>query len=271
MRLLYSYSEKGIGKYNEDVYGIFGSYVWIIDGATDLFHVNMIAEDQDVYRVMNMLNREIELNITDEWGLEEIIYNAVNATKVALYKNGYILDRYEEWELPTFTIALYKFNEFNLDYYILGDCSLMLINRGLKIITDNRMINFVRRNREEVKKLMCNEGFYKEKMENIYKKTRMLANKENGYWIGSISGIGLKHGIIGRIEYEMNDKILMFSDGFKEYFDLFGTDEVDNSIDKKKLKEMISKLRNYEISEKNIDNKLRNKKSDDLTVILVEV
>ena len=52
--VIYSNSVKGEKRYNQDIHGINGDIVWVIDGATNLFE-SRYTED-DVYFAMSILN-----------------------------------------------------------------------------------------------------------------------------------------------------------------------------------------------------------------------
>jgi len=51
----------------------------------------------------------------------------------------------------------------------------------------------------------------------ILQKIRGLANKEKGYWIGSLDDSSIEHALYGNLEVT-GDKIVLMSDGFYDYY-----------------------------------------------------
>lgn len=98
-----------------------------------------------------------------------------------------------------------------MEYLILGDCFLLINN---KVLTDDRVTSFFDNAVQQIEQKMI-EG-KKINRKEIFREIRKLSNQKNGYWIGSIDGIGIENAIIDMIPLSKNTVIKLMSDGFYE-------------------------------------------------------
>lgn len=198
MKVKFNVSKLGKSKKtNEDICGHNNNYAWVIDGATPLFPETIKVSDY-----VSALSRELSILTTHPCmkSLEEILKQAVSNVR-CLYPA-----HCEEYESPHFAIAFIKADKSAVDYYLLGDCKLMLSNGGTTTYEDVRIKPFAEKNR-------------KVKTKQQYQDTRKLANTPDGYPIGSYSGRGLSNGYTGSIAINKRAEIMLYSDGFDTYED----------------------------------------------------
>lgn len=274
MKKIFSLSKKGTGKDNEDVVGAYHNISWVIDGATPLFQNNYFSCENDVVWVVEQLNKWLPYFIQDEYSLEEILIHTIHQVKKEAFRINNTINDVNEYELPTFTIVMVRVIDQQLEYYLLGDCGILLKTNGtIQYITDNRIAEFSERNKKSIQKLQTvkNSQEKDQLMLNALQETRKMLNKEEGYWIGSIDGKGIEHGLSGKRLLEKNARILCFSDGYSRLFELYQLIDIkDFSFDVEYVIETIQQVRRTETEDCEGILYPRAKQSDDLSVILIE-
>ena len=268
MNLLYSYCEKGKGEFNEDVMLYKSKIACVIDGATDVFFDKHKELENIVYVYVNNLIKKIESCFTDKKSLKEILKEAISLSTKSIGKK-YNLNSYKEYELPTFSIACIKENKGDYEYLVLGDCFIAIkIDDNVKFIEDNRISHFSKLNRENIKKEALDPRIDASAID-IYRQTRKKANSKNGYPIGSVSAIGIKDALYGKIPKKENLKILLFSDGFIDYFKEKKINYED-AFDKDCLEGFVEDSLSYYLDNDSYIENLRPKQLDDRTILLLE-
>jgi len=267
MKILFQYCAKGDGKRNEDVIGQRGEYIWVIDGATDVFKSSHIKAEAEVYWYVHKLNSLLTELVPFEYSPYDLISKAVDMLYGEICKKNTIIDSVDEFELPTFAIALLKASNNTAEYYILGDCYVSYIHNGkYNTITDNRIEEFVYYNRTQLRRKGLDPRKDPEANE-IYKETRKKANTEKGYYIGSVRGTGLKHGLRGTIALSQDEKIALFSDGFYDYFSN-NPIEAFSLFNENDYESFIKRMDEYLQDESNFVKDLRPKQVDDRSLII---
>lgn len=267
MEVLSSYSERGDGPDNEDAYGYRDNIFWVIDGATDLYHLNLFGCDDDVARYVRQLNQCIYDNANGKDRLADILRKSVSDTNKLLSLKT---EDYEIYKLPSFAVLLARMTGSKCEYYILGDCVLLVRNKGEIIkLTDSRLLVFTEKNRSGIEALKKSGKLTYENKIELLRDTRKYMNTENGYWIGSVDCAGIDNAIQGEIDIDPETMCLGCSDGLMEAFDLFGISAIDGSIfDAEKLKHIVNALRKCQQDDAR-NSVARVRKKDDLTYILV--
>lgn len=267
MNILGAFSERGDGMDNEDIYGYRDNVFWVIDGATDLFHLNLFDCDDDVAYYVRCLSKTIFNNISAIESLKSIVIKAINDANNICNIN---VSETEAYKFPSFAIVVARINESKLEYFVLGDCTLLLnTNNGIVEITDKRLLEFSKRNRAGIERLLSSDAFDHVTEIEIYRETRFLMNKKNGYWIGSVDLCGIDHAIEGVLKIDEDTKIIGCTDGFMEAFNLFDIANIDKNIFDAFALEKISKELRKRQNEDQERNKARVRTKDDLTYILV--
>lgn len=245
MKKLLSQSIEGTNHDNEDIYKVYKNYVWVMDGATDLFDTPS-KYGFSVSQVMQTLNQVLPNECKDYRGLKDILASAISQVQ-ATYLSSDLT--YDYSELPTFAFMFGRFVGDLFEYIYLGDC--YLICSQVDIITDSSFASFVQANREEIAHLKTLRDIDLEfEVKEVYKRTRHLANKPQGYRIGSLDPECAYLSHQGYFPYK-GQELMFMSDGFYNMFSVFGS-----------VSRTLSELRNL-----HLDGSV---KLDDATVVVVK-
>lgn len=217
MKKLLSQSIEGTNHDNEDIYKVYKNYVWVLDGATDLFDTPS-KYGFSVSQVMQTLNQVLPNECKDYRGLKDILASAISQVQ-ATYLSSDLT--YDYSELPTFAFMFGRFVGDLFEYIYLGDC--YLICSQVDIITDSSFASFVQANREEIAHLKTLRDIDLEfEVKEVYKRTRHLANKPQGYRIGSLDPECAYLSHQGYFPYK-GQELMFMSDGFYNMFSVFGS------------------------------------------------
>lgn len=212
---LMSQSIEGTNHDNEDIYNVYKNYVWVMDGATDLFDTPS-RHGFSVSQVMQTLNEVLPKECKDYRGLKDILASAISQVRDTYLTSN---SDYNYSELPTFAFMFGRFIGDIFEYIYLGDCYLICSQLG--IITDSSFAPFVQVNREEISQLKTlqvpNLDF---EIQEVYKRTRHLANKPSGYPIGSLDPECAYLSNQGYFPYS-GQELMFMTDGFYNMFSTF--------------------------------------------------
>lgn len=245
MKKILSQSIEGTNHDNEDIYNIYKNYVWVMDGATDLFDTPS-KYGFSVSQVMQTLNQVLPKECKDYRGLKDILASAISQVQ-ATYLSSDLTYNYSE--LPTFAFMFGRFIGDIFEYIYLGDCYLVVSQ--VDLITDNSFAPFVQANREEIAHLKTLSDIDLEfEVKEVYKRTRHLANPSGGYRIGSLDPESAYLSHQGYFPYQ-GQELMFMSDGFYNMFSTFGS-----------VSETLS-----ELQKSHLDGSV---KLDDATVVVVK-
>lgn len=268
MEVLFKYCEKGSGDFNEDALLVTPKFACVIDGATDVFFDRHPQLKGIVYKYVFELINSLKNACKDEKSLKDIVKESINEI-YPFFNDKFGLDLYEEYELPTFSIACVKENKDNYEYLVLGDCFLLFKrDEQIWLIEDERVKFFSRNNREEMKRLKLDPRS-DEKSIKIYQSTRMKANSKLGYPIGSVKGTGIDDSLYGIVAKKSVNRILLFSDGFIDYFTNANV-EYEQLFDETHLKYIVDKAYDFYNDNESYMEQLRPKQFDDRTIVLLK-
>ena len=271
--LEYSVCQQGSAQYNEDRIGRTEHCAWVIDGATDLFRLDLTGPNTDVSFTADALSRVLAADAEHFQSLAELLKQAVAAVRRRFPEEGRCLDRYPEYMQPHFAMALCREEAGSLHCLVLGDCCLALEHAGSRTwLTDRRLDLFNRRNREGLKQLRSRDQDSSSHELAVYQETRKYANAPDGYWIGSLSGTGLPHAVQETLPLADGDRILLCSDGFTEYFHLPGALSREQlPLDKASVESAFDRINRTFDQDAGRNVVLREKKKDDKSVLLFQV
>lgn len=212
-----AHSIEGTNHDNEDIFGVYKNYLWVMDGATDLFDTPT-KHGFSVSQVMQTLNQVLPKECKDYSGLKDILASAISQVRDAYLTSE--LD-YDYSELPTFAFMFGRFIGDLFEYIYLGDC--YLICNQVDIITDSSFAPFVQANREEISQLKTLQVPNLEvEVKEVYKRTRHLANHPQGYRIGSLDPDCAYLSNQGYFPYS-GQELMFMTDGFYNMFSVFGS------------------------------------------------
>lgn len=240
MQIVSSTNLQGIGKYNNDIINQVGNMCYVIDGASALFNDNLFFNTSDLYEYMQLLKENINDN-------DLIINNFKNAI-IDSTKRLDGIDKHNEYELPTYTIAALKEYVDYIEMYLLCDCLISILYKDgtIENIEDKRFDKIKYECREKIKEidkldLDTNEKFKLKRP--IWREYRKLANRENGYLVGSVRENSIDCGYIKKINKDKIDKILICTDGL---YNQYGIPNDVNYFDKNWLQKKIQENKNHD-------------------------
>ncbi|MBQ8659924.1 MAG: hypothetical protein IJ475_03720 [Bacilli bacterium] len=254
MKVLSSGCFKGSRAYNDDIIGILNNMWYVCDGSTALFNNNKFSDTSDLSEYMQMLNKEIK----NDGDISLSIKNAI----VRVNEQLPALDEYQEYELPTYTVAGICEQDDKLLTYILCDCLIsILFKDGSVLNLEDRRIDPSKIECIEGKKsIMALDGISDDVRKDLLLKNeqtiRMGVNKNGGYPVGSTKPESLDQGYNNAFYKKDIDRVLICSDG---YYDGLGSVPSDkNDFEKDVVEERVQKI-------------LAHEKRDDMSYILLEV
>lgn len=270
--------EKGSGNYNEDVVGICKKGAWVLDGATGLNNKNLISEESDAKWYVSWWNKYLRENLKENRSLKEIVLKGLeNIRREYLLKlNGLEI---QKLDTPSASVIIIKFHENKLEYFLLGDCTLIFkdLNKNL-LIKDERVCKFD----DEIYRKMYNLN----KIENLTidekKKillpfiieNRLKKNSEEGYWILEFNKEAVEKAVHGFIDIENEAKIIMSSDGFScawDRYNIFNKNEIIEIGQYKGIEYIKNETRKLEDKDKKGLVFPRFKKSDDSSCVYLHI
>lgn len=225
MKVKYSVSIKGTAIENEDALGYYKDYFWIIDGATDLFDSKSLI-GYSVSEVVNLISETLPNHCDNSKTLQENFQSTleevcqmIGTDKLALHPS---------YKLPSFAFIYGRFTKDGLEYILLGDCVLFVNSEE---ITDHRVDEFFEKGKEKIE--LSLKGHPDLDKKDILRDIRILLNQPNGYWIGSLDGLGLEQALYDKIELESSEIILM-TDGFYDFYSQQKLKEIEELIELRK-------------------------------------
>ncbi len=254
MKVLSSGTYKGVRSYNADIIGLLDDMYYVCDGSTAVFDDNKFFDTGDLLEYMRLLNK----NIKNESDIKSDLKKAIRLS------NQYLvgMEKYHEYELPTYTIAVVKDLGVMIEYYILCDTLISILYKDghVENIQDRRIDSVKDVCRAKRREILANTNLSEdERMKLLLENeqvTRMKANAEDGFPVGSTKEDSIDLGFIGIIDKSKVDRILICSDGYYDSEDV-----------------MPSTVEDFELSyvENRVQEILSHDKRDDMTYILLEV
>ena len=200
-------------------------------------------------------------------------------------KESYITyDEYEnldEVDYPCAAIALVRFNSKELEYYVMGDCTLIYKEKDDNAveIVDKRIIeleekildSMVKVSREKEVSILEARKY----CDNEVLDVRKMKNRINGYWILELNEEAIDNGLYGKIYISKEVSISLTSDGFSQYYDTFnlakGYSDFIDIVKETNIDDLYNNLYLSQEEDSQCNNYPRLKKRDDSSIIYFEV
>lgn len=265
---------------NEDVFNIVENAAWVIDGATGLTNKRITDFKSDAQWYASRWNSYLTENINSNSDINEIIKEGITFIKKE-YEGFKGFDKLSELDYPCAAIALIRIKNNKIEYYVLGDSSLVykcdggntseIYDKHLEELEVSILNKIKAVKREKNINMLEAKAYCLEEIKN----TRMLKNTNEGYWILELDEQAADHAICGSIDAQNNIKVFMTSDGFSQYYDTINIAEnCEEFLDLAEANDMntlCEKLR-LEQDKDSLCNKYpRLKKSDDATLVYLEI
>ncbi|WFD10246.1 hypothetical protein [Tepidibacter hydrothermalis] len=269
----------GSSMINEDVANINKHGAWILDGATGLNGKNLIDKDSDAKWYVKQWDEYVNKNFhRTDIDLKRIVKEGINVVKDKYYKR--VKDKcVKSLDLPSSSIVLTRWIKDTLEYFILGDCTLIIENNNkLNVIKDDSVTRLDNKVFQAMDEIMRKEGKTlseaKKEVNNLIVRNRLLKNTNEGYWILGFDTEAVDRGLYGKIPFSSDTKLLMASDGFSAITDRYNYIDMENLIHEaqnKGLDNLCRKLRQIEEEDSSGDKYPRFKKNDDASAIYIEL
>lgn len=203
------------GDANEDAIHMTQKFLVVIDGATDLTSsetYNGFASNAQwfSYKVKKYLSEHLQAETEP---IMNILHDAV-CTICPIQHNIN----------PTASIAVVRLVNDHLEYFLLGDCTIVLkrVSGGYTIISDDTLTKFDNsvldkmisiHNAQKIT-IKCARNFVGQDLQ----KNRAKANTQGGYWVLDTEGTAIQHGKSGFISADDVSEVLVMSDGFSAVY-----------------------------------------------------
>lgn len=228
-------------KENEDCVYLCDDFGFVMDGATGLLKENITNCVSDAKWYVEEFKNFLIKNLKTKKNLKEIMKDGIR----------YVSNTYNNIEgatsvksKPSSGIALFRKNENNIEYFILGDCQLIIKDKK-NIITKLQLNDLPKLDNINIGRMV---KIAKEKNINVIDarplindylvETRLTQNTNNGYWILSDDINAVDHALHGTLNLKDIKQIIGLTDGFSqlyEVFKVFTYEELVNLINNKKI------------------------------------
>lgn len=267
-------------KPNEDKITIIDGAAWVLDGATGITGKKITEKETDALWYVEKINNYLINNINSSKSLKDIMKSAIREVKENYntyegYKN------LDEVDYPCAAIALVRFNNKELEYYVMGDCTLIYKEKDEKAveIVDKRIIELEERILDSIEKVSKEKEVSileaRKYCDNEVLDVRKMKNRSNGYWILELNEEAIDNGLYGKIDISKEVSISLTSDGFSQYYDTFnlaeGYSEFINIVKETNIDDLYNNLYLSQEEDSKCNNYPRLKKRDDSSIVYFEV
>lgn len=269
--------KQGTAKYNEDIVGITPFGAWVLDGATGLNNKNNISRESDAKWYVQWWNKYLYNNISRNESLRKIILDGIVAIKKEYYSKTEGIS-VEKIDTPSSSIAIIKYYEDKIEYFILGDCTLYLKDKRTNIIKDDSVsklddIVYKKMNSlDNLKELSFEE--IKSSVMDVIINNRLKKNSYGGYWILEFDQEAVNNSLHGYLSVESDIQVMMASDGFScacDKYKIFREDELIDIAEKSEIEHIYNSIKKIELEDFNTIKFPRFKVSDDSSCIYLDI
>jgi hypothetical protein len=182
---------------------------------------------------------------------------------------------------PSAALAVIQLTDNDVEYLILGDCSITVldpIERSFTLLTST---DLARLDRIAVQELahFTEQGLSfdaaREAITATLQRHRRMMNQSNGYWIFGLEPSALEHAVHGHMSVNAGAVVILASDGFSRIWDTYRTLQpgwdVYEEIASHGLQGALGRLRTSESQDIDATRWPRLKISDDASVVVATV
>ncbi|MGL5439179.1 MAG: protein phosphatase 2C domain-containing protein [Filifactoraceae bacterium] len=267
-------STKGSGKVNEDIAKFVGQSAYVLDGATGLNGRNLVGEKSDAYWLVNFWDRYLSQCVNGQDSLRDIVYRGIELS-FEEYSLKIGDKKVTKIDYPSAAIAIVRLRDKKLDYFILGDCSVVTkVGDKLTFYMDDKISYLDNSIYKKMKSLNKNKRLNHEEVKSILMtdiiSNRLQKNTVGGYWILEFMTEAVDNGIIGEIEVSNGMEVAIMTDGFSAIVDkyhIINTSEAFNEG----IEKAIKRLREFENLDKEVKKIPRFKVMDDASCIHIKL
>ncbi|MCX7747770.1 MAG: hypothetical protein N2645_12920 [Clostridia bacterium] len=273
-----SISYPGI-RVNEDIAYAGDRFAWVIDGSTGLNKKCFTKDETDAHWFVKEWNAYLLGAMKDpSKNLCEIFTEGIEIIKAKFFDlvNGMKVGKLD---FPSAAVAALQIVDGGLEYFVLGDCSLLYQKDGGEVVKmkDKRVERFDDEAIELIRTLMAKGDSFKdarEKANDLLISNRLLKNTDEGYWALEFDQSAVQRAIYGKIENFSKIKILLASDGFtavSDTYELLNAEQLLEAIEQRGLNYVYEMIRTTEDNDPECVRYPRFKKSDDTSAVYAEI
>lgn len=267
-------SEAG-GFSNQDRAGSTDGAAWVLDGSGSLSETEIPPEKCHIHWFVDAWDGLLAERLPAT-GMAETLEKGMRLLKRVFSK------RTEKTpigplDVPSAAIAAVQVRRGNLEYFLLGDCTLILKEAGgrLHYLKDSRVEPFDRAAADVIRRERPArpEGFSGEALE-VLRRNRLLKNTEEGYPILEFDEGALSKGYRGTVPVEKGAEVILMTDGFSALIDRYGrygSSDLFGQIRKRGLRSLYRELRAIERRDPGMDRYPRLKPHDDASIVYLEI
>jgi hypothetical protein len=262
-------------------------YVWtddgaaiVLDGATGLTDATYTDAESDGRWYVETLSHEIQQRIATEKSLARVVEASIGA----------VSDRFEELtgaekpekhERPSGAGAVIRWQGEMLEYFVLGDCSVILetedgtipvLGKGPRDL-DNQVVDRIESIRAESTEPVSYTEV-RERVDDMLVKHRRMMNEEDGYWTLGQTPEAVRYAQTNEIPKGEIEELIAFTDGFEVLVPTYNVfvdwEGLLQYISYNGLDRAIKTLRAFEQADPECRAYPRLKPSDDIGVIHID-
>lgn len=263
--------------HNEDLFGSYGNVFWLLDGASNPKTSKSLFSTQSYVHYLNQKIIETLQTSSANNPPQEIM--ATSIKKIA----ELIEHEYPSIPIsPSSTVIMVRIAKHELEYFVLGDSSLVLkIGSNVEQISDQRLNQIgVNIRAGIVSLLQSGKGYSSPEIKKLKSELIELEdtyrNQENGFYVASTDSTVCNHALIGKRKLDPNSdwNIVLASDGLTRIKDTFETvtswKTFISYLAKTPAKEVIDHIRSIEHSDPDGQKFPRFRKHDDISMLMIQ-
>lgn len=271
------YFSRSCALYNEDIYEANPTYAFVLDGATGLLKEKVSNMETDAKWYVHEWRNYLIHNIMDNSKtLSEIVKEGI-----LLISKKYLqfLGADKVVSRPSSGISMFRIINNKFEYFLLGDCSLIITQTDKSIIhlqlQDLPRLDEI--NIQRMVKVAQEKGLAKvidarPLINDFLVKTRLSQNTDKGYWVLGDNPNAAEHGLVGEMNFSQVQQAICLSDGFSQIYDTFKIYSVEKFAElisaSNNLSEVYNVLWNLQEKDKYCTKYPRFKVRDDATIVV---
>ena len=265
---------------NEDIAFASKDMAWVIDSATGLTETKLTKEDSDGEWLVKEWDTYLREKLYDlDKTISEIVRNGIKEIELKFHKEVG-KEFVNPIERPSASVAILRFCNDQIEYFLLGDCTLLYkdINDKVIKIKDDKLEKLDDLAISKMHNIRLKENLTFEEARKAINDTlianRLLKNREEGYWTLEFDCEAINHCLSGKISASNLKSITIMSDGYSAIFDKYGyctEEELMNLLYEKGVLDNYKIIRKIEEDDWEILKYPRFKKGDDSSVVFYSI
>lgn len=275
-----TFSHKGSGRVNEDVYFAASKFMWVLDGATGLGD-NLIKEaESDAKWYTAKIDAFLKNHIEEFEGSLVALMRECIRTVWADFLKKIEKEKICSENYPSASGGIVRLQGEQLEYIVFGDCPVILERKdgNVEEYVDHNLRNLdywaVEKYLDMSERMGIPFREIQKREKQILIDNRKRMNTDAGYYNISFLPEAAEHAVYGILPRKDISAISLSTDGFAQYYTLFGLAQNVEEYMKKmrllQLEDIWRELYTKQIEDYKMENYPRFKVSDDATAIFCE-